>query len=338
MAAWSPVEQGSELRRLGEAGVLGRLRLQGVDEEVELDVGRTLAPQGAVVVEAGHPLRPAGPRATASRKADDARRARCRAARRAGGRLGIGQALSRVGVSSPYAPEADVAHAGVDRLRPPRGRPVAQAVGVGAQVGAALDHLAPDPELRLGRVVARLEVAAAGVLRGAARPIRRRRGGGWSTSRRSTPRRCRPCRRARTRWPGSCRRARFGGSRSRRCCATGSRARPRCWPSACRSGRASSPQVYAVPSRPPRAAYSHSASVGSAAPAQARTPRRPRGRRAPRDGRGRLSIELFGPCGCFQQAPGFQRHHWLRWRRSTGPRVGVKTIEPGCRFSGGASG
>ena len=34
------------------------------------------------------------------------------------------------------------------------------------------------------------------------------------------------------------------------------------------SGRASSPQVYAVPSRPPRAAYSHSASVGSDAPTQ----------------------------------------------------------------------
>ena len=34
------------------------------------------------------------------------------------------------------------------------------------------------------------------------------------------------------------------------------------------SGRGSSPQVNSVPSRPPRAAYSHSASVGRSAPAQ----------------------------------------------------------------------
>ncbi len=52
-----------------------------------------------------------------------------------------------------YAAEADVAHAGVDRLRPARGGPVPQAVDVGAQERAALDHLAGHLELRLPRVV-----------------------------------------------------------------------------------------------------------------------------------------------------------------------------------------
>ena len=47
------------------------------------------------------------------------------------------------------AADADVAHAGVDHLRPPRGGAVAHAVAVGAEVRAALDHLARDPELRL---------------------------------------------------------------------------------------------------------------------------------------------------------------------------------------------
>ena len=47
-----------------------------------------------------------------------------------------------------------MAHAGVDHLRPPGGGPVAQAVAVGAEERAALDHLARDPELRLRGVVA----------------------------------------------------------------------------------------------------------------------------------------------------------------------------------------
>ena len=110
-----------------------------------------------------------------------------------------------------------MAHPGVHGLRTACGRAVAQAVGVRAQVRAALDDLATDPELRLARVEAGLEVAAARVLRGAARDCRRRRGAGWSTSRRSTPRRCRPCRTARTRSPGSSPPARCGSSRSHGC-------------------------------------------------------------------------------------------------------------------------
>ena len=71
----------------------------------------------------------------------------------------------------PGAAEADVAHAGVDHLRAAGGRPVAQAVRVGAEVRPALDHLARDPELRLGRVEARLAVTAARVGRHAARSL-----------------------------------------------------------------------------------------------------------------------------------------------------------------------
>ena len=60
------------------------------------------------------------------------------------------------------AAEADVAHAGVDHLRAPGGRPVAQAVAVGAEERPALDHLARDAELRLRRVVALLDCRRAG--------------------------------------------------------------------------------------------------------------------------------------------------------------------------------
>src|SRR6266581_5288660 len=52
------------------------------------------------------------------------------------------------------AAEADVRHAGVDHLRLARGGTVAEAVVRGAEVRAALDHLARDAELRLVRVVA----------------------------------------------------------------------------------------------------------------------------------------------------------------------------------------
>ena len=46
----------------------------------------------------------------------------------------------------------------------------------------------------------------------------------------------------------------------------------------------------------------------------------------------RRSTELPGPSGWRQQAPGVHAHHWLRCRRSTGPSVPVKTIEPGCEL------
>src|SRR5215207_11251266 len=65
----------------------------------------------------------------------------------------------------PCAAEADVAHAGVDHLRPARGGAVAQAVAVGAQERAALDDLARDRELRLGGIPAGCLAAAVPVRR-----------------------------------------------------------------------------------------------------------------------------------------------------------------------------
>ena len=66
---------------------------------------------------------------------------------------GTQPSVDRVGSSrslvAPQAAEADVAHAGVDHLRPAGRGAVAQAVAVGAQERAALDHLARHPELRL---------------------------------------------------------------------------------------------------------------------------------------------------------------------------------------------
>src|SRR5687768_13714739 len=84
------------------------------------------------------------------------------------------RALGRAG-SSPalrtrqaHAPEADVAHAGVHHLGPPRRRAVAPAVAVGTEERPALDDLPRDPELRLRRVVAVLLRASPGVPRDAA--------------------------------------------------------------------------------------------------------------------------------------------------------------------------
>src|SRR5436190_4156198 len=71
---------------------------------------------------------------------------------------------SAIGHLSSYAPEAEMAHPGVDHLRPARRRSVAQAVAVRAEVGSALDHLATDAELGLRGVVALLEVSAAWIL------------------------------------------------------------------------------------------------------------------------------------------------------------------------------
>ena len=105
-----------------------------------------------------------------------------------------------------------------------------------------------------------------------------------NTSPWSTPTRCRSCRRGRIRWvetssPETCARSRrrqmfcHGNSP----CQVLAMCRP--------SGANSSPQANSAPSRPPRAANSHSASVGSSLPAHARTPPRRDRRRARRDDR-----------------------------------------------------
>ena len=68
--------------------------------------------------------------------------------------------------------------------------------------------------------------------------------------------------------------------RSRRASGSARGTRPaRCSPCACPSGVSSSPHAYSAASRPPRAANSHSASVGSALPAH-RGVGRPRRRKA----------------------------------------------------------
>jgi hypothetical protein len=61
-----------------------------------------------------------------------------------------------------------VAHASIDHLRPARGRPVAHAIAIGAEIGAALDYLAGHSELRLPPVIAGLHDAAPGITRNAA--------------------------------------------------------------------------------------------------------------------------------------------------------------------------
>src|SRR5262249_10608887 len=69
---------------------------------------------------------------------------------------------------SPDAAKADVACRGVDRLRVARRRPVAAAVIGRAQIGAALEHLARNLDVRLARVAALHLAATARILRDAA--------------------------------------------------------------------------------------------------------------------------------------------------------------------------
>src|SRR5688500_16308363 len=66
------------------------------------------------------------------------------------------------------ASEADVAHPGVDHLRPASAGAIAHAVAAGTEVGAALDHLAGHSELRLPPVVAGVDGAASRITRNAA--------------------------------------------------------------------------------------------------------------------------------------------------------------------------
>ena len=165
------------------------------------------------------------------------------------------------------AAKADVARRRVDRLALAGGGAVAQAVVRCAQVRAALDHAARDVRARLPAT----RLASASHARVARRAAGRRRGvgvpGGEEVAT-STPRRCRSCRTGRSRWAGTRRPARCRRSRPARGSATGTRP-ARCWPSGARPGANSSPHANTAPSRPPRAARSHSASVGSALPAHA---------------------------------------------------------------------
>ena len=76
--------------------------------------------------------------------------------------------MGRVNAFSPDAAEAEVACRCVDLLGMARSRPIASAIVRRAQVRAALDDLARDPDVRRGRVVAAVLAPAARVLRDAA--------------------------------------------------------------------------------------------------------------------------------------------------------------------------
>ena len=215
-----------------------------------------------------------------------------------------------------------------------RRRPVAKAIARGAQVRAALDHLARDAELGVVRVDARLALAAARVLRctpcarrgsvGDGVPVRRplpdvaghveqpvavggvtadRRGEDVAIGRRVLPGEV-PCQVLAITWP---------------------------------SGRSSSPQVKRRrPARRGRRTPTPPRSAGAC------RPRRSRRRRPPGDVDhrviGQSAIELSGPAGMPPVRAGRPGPPVGELLRSTGPEVAVKTMLPATRFSGGAPG
>ncbi len=162
-------------------------------------------------------------------------------------------------------------------------------------------------------------------------PPHRRRGA--RRSRRSTPRHCRPCRTSRSRLGETNRPVRCppapgaGVPTETRPARIGHQLAP---------GRSSSPQPKTAPSSPPRAASSHSASVGSAL-RQFGYARRLQARCAPRDDR-RSPLSLSGPRGWRQPAPGTYAHHRRGSLNSTGPAIWRKTSEPGTLKARPASG
>ena len=155
---------------------------------------------------------------------------------------------------------------GIDRLRMPRRRAIAAAIIRRAQMRAALDDLARDFDVGLARVVAALLAAAARILGNAARLRRVGLVLGANTSRPSIPRHCRSCREGRSRSAETPSPARCARSRPRSDCAAGNspcQVLAMCMP----PGVNSSPHANSAPSSPPRAANSHSASVGRSLPA-----------------------------------------------------------------------
>ena len=148
-----------------------------------------------------------------------------------------------------------------------RGRTIAPAIVGRAQVRAALDHLARNPDLRLAGVVALLLAPAARILRDAARPCRvglvlgGEPVGGPFPDVADHVVEAVAVRRERAS-PARCARSRRG--------AVFSCGNPPCQVFAIwrPPGANSSPQANSAPSSPPRAANSHSASVGSSLPAQ----------------------------------------------------------------------
>ena len=155
----------------------------------------------------------------------------------------------RRGPGSERGPRLPVELSGVLALRADDA--VATAVRLVAQVRAA----AHDPVGARRRAGAGRAGRCAGSSRG-------------RTSRRTTPRRCRSCCAARTRWAGRRRRVPCRRSRRPPCCAAGTSPGTRS-SGAGRRARGRRPTGTPMPRRPPRAAYSHSASVGSRVPLHA---------------------------------------------------------------------
>src|SRR5215207_692639 len=77
--------------------------------------------------------------------------------------------MDRVNAFSPDAAEAEMTCRCIDLLGMARRRPIASAIVRRAQVRAALDDLARDPDVSRGRVVAAVLAPGARVLRDAAR-------------------------------------------------------------------------------------------------------------------------------------------------------------------------
>ena len=227
-----------------------------------------------------------------------------------------------------------MAHPGVDHLRPASRGAVAHAIAVGTEVGAALDHLARYPELRLPPVVALADSATARIAWNAAGLVDLGRMavgvpvGGPVPDVAGHVVEAVPVRRE-------------GSDRSCRAIAA-----------------VRSPREIAVPEvGEPGVDGFRLITPGEDRLIQPATCRRfplSLARQAPASPvRVRLGI-LVGdmddrmisrpliddplPSGWRQDAPGVQVHHRLMWRRFTGPAVRAKTIEPGCRFSSGAPG
>src|SRR5688572_9609537 len=94
-------------------------------------------------------------------------------------------------------------------------------------------------------------------------------------------------------------------------------------------GGGSSPQLNRLPSRPPRAANSHSASVGRRLPAHRAYAMASSHDTCTTGCADRSPMLLPGPSGCFQLAPGVHCHHADTSSSGTGPDGGTNTAEPG---------
>ena len=229
--------------------------------------------------------------------------------------------LNEVSPVPRHAPEAHVRGGVADAVALPGRRAVALAVVRRAQVGPALgDHPVglpsagprSPPQQGLGAPAA-----------AACRPARR---GAAVHGVGSTPRRCRSCRRGRSRWAGRCRPARSGGGRPGPRCATGT-GPARCWPARRPAGAARRPRRSPRrPARRGRRAPTRPRSAGPCRPRR-RTPRRPPSRRARPGGPGSSSrscpVRRGAPLGARLPAPPLRPVAEVHRARRLGEHLGA---------------